>query len=444
MAKPAQAKKIRISAKAAAAVLLALAFALTVVFSVLGITGTNLDRDGLYKLLPWVPSVGGASLWRQALVPGADFGETASLTYSYQQEEDAPAGEEALERTIGVLSRRLLDWGWADAAVEKAEAGKLRITLPGAEAGGGAALLAGAPGEFAFASPGGEVFLTGDHIVSAGYGPSQQEGVYALSFALDEEGKTIFGEKTAELIGQSISLLLDGEELTAPSVSEALDEGGASIPGFTEEEARNYAVLMRSGALPLTLALEGSAPGAPLFGDRAAENLILAMAAAMLLIAAYLVTRYRLGGLIASWTLLIQYVAICFFAALAKSGYSVATLLAVYGSYALAVFAILMIFHGMKSDIDRGRSVKQALRDSYGRAGRASLDILVGLLFLAVVIMIMDTGTIGSFMRLFSVGLLTNLLLVHIALRVLMVQAINLFGERTSLYTKNTHKKEAV
>lgn len=443
MAKPARADKQGTNARWIAALVLGVALVLTVAFLVLGVTGAKLDQDGLYRLLPWLPSPGGETRWREALVPGTDFGETKLLTYTYPVPEGEPVSESLLGETAAIIGKRLADWGWPDAPVDVSQEERVQVTLP-AQADESAATLAGSVGAFAFADPDGVVFLSGEHITYAGYQDTGGEGVFALSFVLDEVGKDVFGQKTTELMGQTIKLMLDGRELRAPSISTPLTEGSASIPGFEEEEARNYAVLMRSGALPLALNLDGSQPAAPRFGNRSGENLMIAMVVAIVLILLYLIMKYRLGGVVAAWALVLELAFMFFFAALSGAAFSVSTLLAIFSSFALAVFVIQMIYSGMKSDIDRGRSVKRALNDSYAKAGHASLDILAAGLCLSVVLMIMDTGVIGIYMRLFAVGLLVNLVLVHVVLRVLILQVINFFSEKTSLYTKEPLRKEAV
>ena len=49
-------KKLTVNRKAVAALTLAVALVLTVIFVALGITGRKIDSQGLYNLLPWLPT----------------------------------------------------------------------------------------------------------------------------------------------------------------------------------------------------------------------------------------------------------------------------------------------------------------------------------------------------------------------------------------------------
>lgn len=450
MARPSNAKKFKVSDKAVAAVTLAVALILTAVFIVLGFTGRNMDADGLYKLLPWLPVPGETTLWRQALKPGADLGATREYTFAIQPEDakdaadntaDNDAAVDTVENNAAVdideitriLSLRMSAMGWYGASVV-AEEGKLKVTVPLAEAGAQTAALFSARGEVAFADPSNEPFLTGDHIVETDYRETVDKGVYALSFRLDNEGKDIFAEQSAALIGQSISIMVDGQVVKSPRITEALTEGMASIPGFSEVEARNLAAIIKSGPLPAALTEEAAQDGPPAFGNNVQRTLIIALAAAVLIIFLYLVYENRLSGLVAAWVLGVQLAAGYFTAALMGARFTAPTLMGIYASFLLALYSVMFIFRGMRGDLARGRSIRQALRESYADAGHVSLDVLVSLLLVTIIVMIMDTGAIGLFMRLLAVGLLINLALIHIALKGLLSCVITLLGEKTSLY----------
>lgn len=444
MAKPVQKKKITVNRKAVSAVTLLLALALTVVFVTLGITGRDMDAQGLYKLLPWLPTPGETTLWRRALVPGAELGDTIVQTYT--QPAAADASDEDLTEAVSVLTARLINYGWTDAVVETSGEGQINVTLPASADPVYVAETLASRGEYSFTDPEGNVFLTGDHIDAAGFTFSDQTGTsYALSFQFDKEGQEIFAQKSSELVGQSITLLRDGLEVASPSISTPLTQGAISIPNFPLEEARDNAILMRSGALPFSLTLDqAGVQGTPLMGINVQRNLIILLFIAFVLIAALLIVRHRLAGVMAAWMLLLQLTLSYFFAALIGAGFTVSTLVGIYGSFLVMVFALINLFGGMNSDIRRGRSVRQAIKEGYMTRGHASLDVYAGLIFISVIMIIMDQGAVKAFFEVFALGLLLGLTLTHLALRLVMNEAINLLGAKSPLYTApSTLKKEA-
>lgn len=445
MARQTEVKKKRsVNRKAVSAVVLVVALALTAVFLVLGVTGRNMDSQGLYRLLPWLPVPGGSTAWQEALVPGAGLGDTVVQTFVPVPSGEAP-GEDALKESARVTAKRLNDLGWTDAAVAVSPEGNLMVTLPKSADTAFLGNLLGIRGEFTFADPEGKVFLNGSHITSAGFGYADQSGTnYALSFQFDAEGKKIFGEKSTELLGKSIMLLRDGVTLSNPSISTPLTEGAVSIPNFTLDAARENAILLRSGALPFAMTLQGAGePGAALHGAGARRALIIALTCLFILAAAFFIVCFRLAGLAAASMLLVQLAFSYFFAALIGAGYTVLTLAAIWLSWLVSVFAMANLLLGMREDVLHGRSVRQALKDSYAGRGHASLDVYVGLAVTAVVLIIVDGGAIKLFSEVFAICLLLGLAVTHLALRLALYEAINLFGGRTELYAaKRTLRKE--
>lgn len=443
MAKPVQSNKKQDNPKLIAAVTLAVLLVLSIAFTVLGLTGMKLDGQGLYKLLSWIPTPSTASDWREALVPGADLGDTLQQTYAAAPPaEGAEVTEEQLQETVRILSRRLDQGGWNSAVVSLAD-GKVRMNLPKDGTHAHAFELIAGRGEIGFASPDGAVFLTNEHLTSAAYHLNPQDQSYVLSFTLNEEGKRLFAEKTAELIGQSMSLIVDGVTVASPGINTALTEGAASLPGFDEEHGKAYAAMMQSGPLPLTLTHEADETGAPILGEKVQPTLIIALAIVVLVALGFFVVFFRLGGLIAAWLLAVQLVAAYFLAALIRAGFTLSTLIAVYASFGLLAYGLVVILLNMQEDLRRGRGARQALREALRRDGKLAFDVLLVLLLLSVVLIILDNQVIGQFARVFGLGLLLDLLLLGIGLRLLLGSAITVFGSRDSLYIGKSAQKEA-
>ena len=442
MAKKTTHKKLTVNRKLVAAVTLLVALVLSIIFITLGFTGRKMDAQGLYRLLPWLPGPARQADWRQALVPGAGLGDTWVSTFS-------PVGEEApsqqlLDRAVDVLARRLNDLGWTDAAVQVKE-GKLVAILPKAADTAYLNKLLAIPGEFTFTDPAGEVFMDGSQVSEAGFGFADQSGTnLALTLQFTAEGKQIFGSKSTELIGQSISLRRDGVVLVSPGISEPLTQGQVSIPGFNMESARENAVLLRSGALPFALELDGEGqPGRPLMGDRVQRTLLIALGILFLLVAAYFLVCYRLAGLLAAWMLALQVALSFFFAGLLGAGFTVLTLSAIMLGFVVTTFAILKLYLHMRTGLRRGRSLRQTLREGYATAGHAGLDVMVGLLLVSVVFIIMNLGLITVFCELFAITLLLGLVITQLLHRLLLNETIHLFGTKSSLYATTPTKKEA-
>ena len=436
-------KKLTVNRKAVAALTLAVALVLTVIFVALGITGRKIDSQGLYNLLPWLPTPGETSKWREALVPGAELGET--FVSSLSPEMEGEVSKEDLESAVSVLSKRLRELGWTDAAVEIKES-RLQVTLPKSADIDHLGDILSAKGEFTFTDPAGEVFMDGSNVtdVNIGYADATGNNI-VLSLVFDDFGKEAFARKSTELAGQSLTLKLDGEVVVSPRIEEPITQGIVYIPMASLDMARDNMVLMRSGTLPFALSLlEEGVQGQPLMGAKVQTVLLYALSALFVMIALYFIVRFRLGGVVAAWLLLLQMAFSWFFAALMGAGFTMLTLVAIQLAFFVTFFAFFNLYRGVHCDVQAGRSVRQALKDGYANEGHASLDIFTGLILLSVVLIILDQGLVRLFGEVFAVSLLIGLAITHVLLRVLFNETVWLFGGRTSLYTAGlTNKKEA-
>lgn len=99
-----------------------------------------------------------------------------------------------------------------------------------------------------------ETVMTGDGLSAA---VAQTDGVsWFIEFELTGEGGTVFGPFTAASIGQPMAIVLDGILISAPTIQARLDTGGVITGGFSEDEAKQLALQLRSGALPIPLSVE--------------------------------------------------------------------------------------------------------------------------------------------------------------------------------------------
>mgnify|MGYP003308989094 CR=1 FL=1 len=98
------------------------------------------------------------------------------------------------------------------------------------------------------------VVCTGDQLTQAVY--AGQDGAdYVVSITFNEEGKKAFADatKTAYQNKSYIAIYMDGAEYSRPNVNAAITDGKAIITCSTEEAAKNMAIVLQSGAMPLEI-----------------------------------------------------------------------------------------------------------------------------------------------------------------------------------------------
>lgn len=111
----------------------------------------------------------------------------------------------------------------------------------------------------------GKVLLTGENLENAEARMTQTgTGTAEVLLEFDKVGAKLFGEATAANVGKPLLIVIDEKVISAPNVNEAINDGNAVISGsFTAEEAQELAVLLRSGALPVTFEVMEKGPSVP-------------------------------------------------------------------------------------------------------------------------------------------------------------------------------------
>ncbi len=272
---------------------------------------------------------------------------------------------------------------------------------------------------------------------------NSDQTLYAVGFKLSDEATEIFAEATAEYVGDTISIYMDDELLSAPTVNEAITDGEGMITSSessTSEEsyewASNLAMLIQSGALPLDITeVETRAISATL-GVEAIDGALIAGVIGLILIIVFMLVMYRLPGVAASMALLI-YILIVFYA-IAITGVQL-TLQGVAGillGIGMAVDANVIIFERDREEMKLGRTPINAVKFGFRNAGRAVLDASVTTLIAAVVLLIFGTGTIKGFATTLLISVLASLFTAVVVTRSLLKNICNLGVTDMRAYTR--------
>lgn len=233
--------------------------------------------------------------------------------------------------------------------------------------------------------------LTGENLLRA-Y-PSQQSnsGIPIVNLEFDNEGTRKFGEKTSEIAGSptdQIAIFLDRQELISPVVTTAITTGIATIQGgFTIERARDIALLLESGRLPVPVELIQERDVDAILGADSLEKSVKAGLVGLGLVLLFMVLNYRLPGIIACIALMIYAGMLLSIFKILPVTLTLSGIAALILSIGMAVDANILIFERMKDELRLGRTLMSAINIGFDRAwpairdGNVSTLITCGILF---------------------------------------------------------------
>ncbi len=389
-------------------------------FGALAIFGLNI---GALEIKPLV----------EGISQGLDLRGGVSAVYEAQDEGQSDFAS-LLSGTMAVLRNRLTNQGFTEATVTQQGTNRIRIEIPDVDDPNEILNIIGQPAHLEFKTADGETIMDGSAVVSAEMG--YLDGQPVVQFTLNDEGAAAFATATAENVGSTISIELDGEVISAPTVNQAITGGQGYIEGnFTAESAQQLAMLIQSGALPLDIEQIEVRTISATLGEDALSTSMTAAVIGVLLVIVFMLVIYRLPGVMASLALLI-YILIDLFLLAVIPGVQL-TLPGIAGivlSIGMAVDANVIIFERMKEEMRAGKTVRASVESGFKRAFSAILDSNITTIIAGLVLMIFGAGTIKGFAITLTIGVVCSMFTAVVVTRFLLRQMVGLNFTNHRLY----------
>ena len=231
----------------------------------------------------------------------------------------------------------------------------------------------------------------------------------AVGFTLNNAGAATFARVTGESIGRFLAIVLDKTVQSAPRIEGRIASDGQIAGGFTQEEAQNLALILRSGALPATLTYLQQQTIGPTLGADSIRAGILASLAGLLLIVVFLLVYYKLSGVNAIVALVLNLIILL--GMMAYVG-AVMTLPGIAGfilTIGIGVDSNVLIFERIKEELQTGKGVKAAINAGFSRVFLTLVDTHIAGFIAAAFLFQFGTGPIRGFAVTLTFGLISNL-----------------------------------
>jgi preprotein translocase subunit SecD len=332
------------------------------------------------------------------LILGLDLAGGSHLVFEADLSNiSADKKQTALSGVRDVIEKRVNLFGVSEPNVQTSSfEGKERVIveLPGVNDPQKAVEIIGKTAQLAFAEVKQEgdntVFtptdLTGADLKSASVAFDKTSGKPSVSLEFTSDGAVKFEKLTGDNVGNALPILLDNQIVSAPIVQDKISGGQAQITGnFTLDEAKNLAIQLNAGALPVPVKLvEQRTVGATLGGE-SVQRSIQAGVVGLAMVLLFMILAYGKLGLVAD-------VALVIFGILTLALYKlipvVLTLPGIAGfllSVGMAVDSNILIFERFKEEKPK-REFYDALEISFGRAWDSIRDANIATLVTAFVL----------------------------------------------------------
>ena len=315
--------------------------------------------------------------------------------------------------------------GLTEPIVQKEGARRIIVELPGEKNPEKAIETIGKTAVLEFKDESGTTRMTGNDLKTAKEQIDQgKKNVVAIEFT--DEGAKKFADLTASNVGRKIGIYLDGAPLTEPVVNEPITGGKAVITGSkTLEDAKNLAILLRSGALPVKLQVMEVRTIGPSLGQDSKVKSEKAFAIGIVLIMIFLIIIYRMSGVVANIALLVYVLILLSILKYLDATLTLPGIAGVILSMGFAVDANILIFERFKEEVLIGKSLRTSMEAGFKRAFNTILDANVSVMIAAIVLIVMGSGTVKGFAVNLALGIIVSMFTAIIVSRSLLTWFIN-------------------
>lgn len=237
--------------------------------------------------------------------------------------------------------------------------------------------------------------------ISAGTTQNAQTG-WQVAFTLNKEGAKQFGDITTSRVGKQLAIVLDRVVQSAPTIQSAITNGQGTITGsFTEAQAKDLALVLNSGSLPVELTRETATTVSPTLGKESLHQGILAGVVGLILLMLYLAFYYRLLGVVtwfgmAIWAVL----ALGLVSLLGRTvGYAL-TLAGVAGiivSLGITADSYIVFYERLKDEVRHGKTLRSAVVPAFNRSWRTIVAADIVTIIAAAALYVLAIGSVKGF-----------------------------------------------
>jgi len=253
-----------------------------------------------------------------------------------------------------------------------------------------------------------EVGLSGAEVRDAQVARDPVTGEPTVNFILTAQGGEIFYKLTSANVNKVLAVALDNKVKAQATISEAIRDQ-VRVSGFKEEEARDLALVLRTGSLPVPLEIiSQQAIGASL-GEDAIRQGINASALGLALVFLFMILYYRRAGLNAIIAQLLNLYIIVSVLSVFNFTLTLSAIAGLVLNVGMAVDASVLIFERMKEEMRLGKSNHAVVKAGFDRAFWAIADSNITTIIAALVLTQLAKGSIQGFAVTLTVGNIATL-----------------------------------
>jgi preprotein translocase subunit SecD len=230
-----------------------------------------------------------------------------------------------------------------------------------------------------------------------------------VRFTLTADGGHRFSDFTRAHINDYLAVVLDNKVQEVARINSEISDSGEITGSFTEQEAKDLAMVLRSGALPAGIKYLEERTVGPSLGADSIRSGVRAAVIGMLAVMIFMLVYYRQAGINADVALIMNLIILLGFLGFSGATLTLPGIAGVILTVGMGVDSNVLIFERIREEVRANKTPSSAVEQGFARAWTTILDTHVTTIVSAVILFIFGTGPVRGFAVTLTFGLLANL-----------------------------------
>jgi preprotein translocase subunit SecD len=231
----------------------------------------------------------------------------------------------------------------------------------------------------------------------------------AVRFLLTGDGGRRFANFTGSHVGDRLAVVLDGKVQEVATIQEQIHDEGRITGAFTEQQSKDLAMVLRSGALPAGIKYLEERTVGPSLGADSIHAGVRAAVIGMIAVLVFMLVYYKGAGVNADLALILNLVILLGFLGFTGATLTLPGIAGLILTVGMGVDSNVLIFERIREELRNGKTPPSAVEQGFGHAWITIVDTHVTTIVSAIILFIFGTGPVKGFAVTLTFGLLANL-----------------------------------
>jgi preprotein translocase subunit SecD len=207
----------------------------------------------------------------------------------------------------------------------------------------------------------------------------------------------------------SMAIVLDNKVREVAGIDSAIRDSGEITGGFTQQQAEDLSLMLRTGALPASISYLETRTVGPSLGAASIHEGVVAAIGGMLAVMIFMLVYYRGAGINADLALMLNLLILLGFMGYSGSTLTLPGIAGVILTIGMGVDSNVLIFERIREELRAGKATAVAVQQGFAHAWVTIVDTHVTTIVSAAILFLFGSGPVKGFAVTLVFGLAANL-----------------------------------